>query len=125
MKRRTFLGLFAAVACLLAFSAAHAADVAGAKNRMRERVPAVDRLKIAEIVGENNRGFLELRKSADAAGKAAVEAENQDRSVVFADAAARAGSTADAVGRAFARQIAAASASGVWIQREDGSWHKK
>jgi uncharacterized protein YdbL (DUF1318 family) len=76
-------------------------------------------------VGENNRGFLELRKAGDASGSAAVAAENQDRAVVFADAAARAGSTADAVGRTFARQIAAASASGVWVQREDGSWYKK
>ncbi|MEO6245018.1 MAG: DUF1318 domain-containing protein [Opitutaceae bacterium] len=125
MKRRTFLSLFAAIACFAGAISLSAADAAGAKSRMRERVPAIDRLKIAEVVGENNQGFLELRKSGDTAGSAAVAAENQDRGVVFADAAARAGSTADAVGRTFAQQIAAASASGVWIQREDGSWYKK
>ena len=91
---------------------------------MRERVPAIDRLKLSEAVGENNRGLLEVRKpGGDAA--AIVEAENQDRVTVFADTASRAGSSADAVGRAFARQVAAASAAGVWLQREDGAWYKK
>jgi uncharacterized protein YdbL (DUF1318 family) len=125
MKRRTFLALFAAVACLAGVVSLHAADAAAAKNRMRERVSAIDGLKISEVVGENNRGLLELRKAGDAAGAAAVSAENQDRTAVFADTAARTGSTADAVGRAFAKQIAAASARGVWIQRDDGSWVKK
>ena len=125
MKRRTFLSLFVLAAAFAGIISLHAADAAGAKAGMRERVGAIDQLKIAEVVGENNRGFLELRKAGDAAGSAAVAAENQDRGVVFADTAARTGSTADAVGRAFAKQIAAASARGVWIQREDGSWIKK
>ncbi len=125
MKRRTFLALFATVACLAGALYVHAADAAGAKTRMRERVAAIDQLKLAEVVGENNRGFLDLRKAGDPAGSAAVSAENQDRATVFADTGARTGSTADAVGRAFAKQIAAASARGVWIQREDGSWVKK
>ena len=125
LQRRTFLALFAVTAFCAGALSLPAADAAGAKARMRDRVAAIDQLKIAEVVGENNRGLLELRKAGDAAGAAAVSAENQDRGVVLADTAARAGSTADAVGRAFAKQIAAASARGVWIQREDGSWVKK
>lgn len=125
MKRRPFLSLFVLAAAFAGIISLHAADAAGAKAGMRERVAAIDQLKIAEVVGENNRGFLELRKAGDAAGSTAVAAENQDRGVVFADTAARTGSTPDAVGRAFAKQIAAASARGVWIQREDGSWIKK
>lgn len=123
MKRRTFLTF-----CLFVFSlftlGARAADASEAKSRMRERVAKIDQLKLAEAVGENNRGLLELRKPGGDAG-AIVEAENRDRTAVFQDTASRTGTSAEAVGRAFAKQIAAASARGVWIQKEDGSWARK
>jgi uncharacterized protein len=113
-----FLGLFAGASLF-------AADAANdAKARMRDRVPALDRLKLAEAVGENNRGFVEVRK-AEGDAAAVVAAENADRAAVFNDTASRTGSTPDVVGRSFAKQIAAASAPGVWIQREDGNWAKK
>ncbi len=122
MKRHLFPLLLASFACLVAPAVLSAATPAEAKAHMRERVPAIDKLKLSESVGENNRGFLEARKP-DA--EAVVAAENADRAVVFADAASRAGSSADAVGRAFARQVAAASAPGVWLQSEDGKWYRK
>lgn len=121
MKLR-ILFLFAALIGLFVSTPAFADPVTDAKSRMRERVPELDRLKVAEAVGENNRGFLEVRKPE---GAGIADAENRDRATVFADTAARVGSTPDAVGRSFARQVAAASAPGVWIQREDGSWVKK
>lgn len=124
MNRRFFLFLCPLVVGLFASTSLFAAGASEAKARMRERVPAVDRLKLAEAVGENNQGFLEVRKNeGDAA--AVVAAENKDRAEVFGETAARAGSTAAAVGKTFARQIAASSAAGVWIQKEDGSWVKK
>jgi uncharacterized protein len=123
MNRRFFLLLFTALAVAVPGSL-FAADVAGAKTRMRERVPAIDQLKLAEAVGENNRGFLELRKP-DNAASSVVEAENRDRAVVFSDTASRTGGTSDAVGRTFAKQVAAASSPGVWLQAEDGRWYKK
>ena len=103
---------------------AFAADAAAAKTRMRERVPVIDQLKISEAVGETNRGYLEVRAGGGSAA-AVVAEENADRQEVFADTAARANSSADVVGRAFAKQIAAASAPGVWLQRENGQWYKK
>lgn len=125
MNRRTFLSLFTMIAALLAgVSSAWAQDVAGAKTRMRERVPTLDQLKLAEAIGESNRGYVEVRKP-DGNAAAVADAENKDRAVVFQDTAARTGSTADAVGRAFAKQVIAASAPGVWVQRDDGSWQKK
>ena len=124
MNRRFFLVLFALLAAFALPAGLSAADAGAAKSRMRERVGQIDQLKLAEVVGENNRGFLELRKQ-DNAASAVVQAENADRSAVFSDTAARTNSSPDAVGRAFAKQIAAASAPGVWVQREDGSWAKK
>lgn len=104
---------------------AFAAEAGAAKARMRERVPVIDRLKVSEAVGENNQGFLEVRGGGGGDAASVVSAENTDRQVVFADTASRTGSSAEVVGRAFAKQIAAASASGVWIQRENGQWYKK
>ena len=124
MKHRLVLLFLVAFACLMGVTASFAADSAAAKARMRERVPAIDKLKVAGVVGETNRGFLEVRKP-DSAASGVVQAENADRTALFADTAARTGSSADAVGRSFARQIAAASAAGVWLQRDDGTWYKK
>lgn len=124
MKSRFFSVLLALVACFAISPVAFAANAAQAKAQMRERVATIDKLKLAEAVGENNRGLLEVRK-AEGDAAAVVEAENRDRSAVFADTAARTGSTPEAVAKAFARQVAAASASGVWLQREDGTWYKK
>jgi len=52
-------------------------------------------------------------------------AENKDRETVYAAIAQQVGSNADQVGRARARQIAANSAPGVWIQNEAGGWARK
>jgi len=54
-----------------------------------------------------------------------VAEENSDRGVLYAEVAKRSGVSADNAGRARARQIAANSAPGVWVQKEDGSWYKK
>lgn len=116
---------FLALASVTVLSApAFADDLASAKAGMRERVPAIDKLKLAGSVGEDNRGYLAVRSPSDEAA-AVVAAENADRRIVFSDTAARTGATLDAVGRAFARQIAAASAPGVWVQRADGQWYRK
>lgn len=124
MKHRVLLLIGSLLIGLFGATSLFAAGAGEAKARMRERVPVIDQLKLAEAVGENNQGFLEVRK-AEGDAAAVVAAENKDRTEVFADTAARAGSTAAAVGKAFAKQIAAGSAAGVWIQREDGSWYKK
>lgn len=104
---------------------AQAGDVAAAKAGMRQRVAAVDQLKAAGVVGEANTGFLVVRGEGGAEAEAVVKAENADRAVVFAELAARSGGNAETAGRTFARQIAAASKPGVWLQREDGGWFKK
>lgn len=103
---------------------AQADDLTGAKAGMRERVPAIDKLKTAGAVGEDNNGRLAVRTPGAEAEKM-VAAENADRAVIFAELAKKAGGTAEAAGKQFARQMALASKPGVWLQREDGGWYKK
>ncbi len=101
-----------------------AEDLATVRARMEQRIPQIDALKTQGVLGENNRGFLEVRAAAAEADSVA-SAENTDRATVYAAIASRTGSTAENVGRARARQIAAGSAPGVWLQRENGDWYKK
>jgi uncharacterized protein YdbL (DUF1318 family) len=54
-----------------------------------------------------------------------VNAENRDRGVLYAEGARRSNTSADQVGRSRARQIAASTAPGVWIQLENGQWQTK
>ncbi|HEX2853500.1 MAG TPA: DUF1318 domain-containing protein [Opitutaceae bacterium] len=123
----SFLRLFSMIAVLaLGFvtATAHAQDLGAVKARMAERIAKVDELKAKGAIGENNRGLLEVR-AADAEAGAVVGAENSDRETVYAALAKQTGSSADQVGRARAKQIAANSAAGVWLQKEDGAWYKK
>jgi uncharacterized protein YdbL (DUF1318 family) len=118
-----FLRLFFVSAFLLVSAPlTQAQDLGSIRARMEKRVGQIDALKTQGVLGENNQGFLEVR-SGDDAGVAA--AENADRTVVYAALAKKTGATAEAVGKARAKQIAAASAKGVWVQAETGEWAKK
>lgn len=104
---------------------AFAESGADLQRRMAQRLPALDALKARELVGENNRGFAETRGAADAAAGSLVSDENRDREQVYALIARETGASPDAVGRARAKQIAANSRPGVWVQDERGHWAKK
>ena len=116
--------MLAGMAIGVGIATARAEDLGAVKARMNQRLPQIDQLKAAGEVGENNRGFVETR-GGGAEAAAVVSAENRDREAVYAAIAKQTGSNADQVGRARARQIANASAPGVWLQKDDGSWYKK
>ena len=124
MTRLRFITVFLAL-CVVAVSAFAAESAADLRRRMEQRLPAIDRLKTAEAVGENNRGLLEVRGSGGADATAVVADENRDREAVYALIAKETGASAESVGRARARQIAANSRPGVWVQDERGQWKKK
>lgn len=117
-----FITLFAAI-CMLAVTA-FAESAGDIRKRMEQRLPQIDALKAQEVVGENNRGYLEERKSA-AGSASVVSAENSDREAVYGLIAKQTGATSDSVGRARAKQIAANSRAGVLVQDESGKWVKK
>lgn len=124
MTRFRFITLFLAL-CVVAVSAFAAESAADLRRRMEQRLPAIDRLKTAEAVGENNRGLLEVRGSGGTDASAIVAEENRDREAVYALIAKETGASVESVGRARARQIAANSRPGVWVQDERGQWKKK
>jgi uncharacterized protein YdbL (DUF1318 family) len=122
MKTFSHRVLLCLALALGATSAVSAQDLDAVRSRMEQRIETIDALKKQGVAGENNRGVLEVRAGDD---KGAVAAENADRTLVYAAIAVRTGSSPEAVGRARARQIANASAPGVWVQNEKGEWFKK
>lgn len=104
--------------------AAFAENAAEIQHRMSKRLPALDDLKAKQVIGENNHGWVELRASASGADSVVAE-ENRDREQVYALIAQETGSTPDSVGKARAKQIAANSKPGVWLQDEQGRWYQK
>ncbi len=117
------LTLFAAL-CLVT-TTAFAATASDLRRQMEQRLPAIDAMKTAEAVGENNRGLLEVRPAGKADAASLVAEENRDREAVYALIAKETGATPDSVGRARAKQIAANSRAGVWVQDAGGAWKKK
>ncbi|MDP2136459.1 MAG: YdbL family protein [Candidatus Didemnitutus sp.] len=110
--------------CALSASTVLAETANDIRRRMEQRLPAIDELKAKGALGENNRGFLEVRESAGNAASVTSD-ENRDREAVYGMIAQQTGASADSVGRARAKQIAGQSVAGVWVQRENGEWYRK
>ena len=96
---------------------------ASIKDRMAERIPAINSLKNAGVVGENNRGYLEFRAAKK--DEQLVQDENNDRGIVYNAIAKKQGAPADLVGKRRAKMIEQNGKSGQWFQKDDGSWYKK
>lgn len=110
---------------LLVFTSGLAAqDLGAVRQRMADRLPKLDRFKAAGVIGENNLGLVEIRATQPDATAVTAE-ENTDRKTVYTAIARQAGASTESVGRARARQIAAGSAKGVWLQNGQGEWYRK
>ena len=118
--------LFACCAAFCLMVATLFADgAADVRRHMEQRLPMIDGLKARQIIGENNRGYVETRQPGTAQDSAILADENRDRETVYALIAQQTGQSADAVGRARAKKISANSSPGVWVQNEAGQWHRK
>ena len=124
MKKNLIFVFVIATLCGWIVPAASAQDTE-LKQRMERRLPTLDELRLRQVVGENNTGYLEVRGVTTPAEDAAVAAENADRASVYELIARRSETTKEAVGRARAKAIAAASARGVLVQDASGNWAPK
>jgi len=124
MKTRFFRFLFITLAFTGLTLAVQAEDLGAVRARMEQRLSRIDALKTSGAIGENNRGYVEVRTAGGDAANVVAE-ENRDRETVYAAIAQQAGTSAAQVARARARQIASNSAPGVWLQRDNGEWYRK
>ncbi|MBT3483298.1 MAG: DUF1318 domain-containing protein [Opitutales bacterium] len=101
------------------------AEENGIKQRILQRVGAVDELKIKALLGENNKGLLEQRAMLAPAQTKVMNEENADRKALYAILAKRLGLSVTVVGQGRAELIRKKSAPKLWIQEPSGKWLQK
>ncbi len=93
----------------------------GIKERMRSRLPAISEMKGKGLVGENNRGYLQVLPGKSAPAQI-VQAENADRREIYQAIANREDTSLEVVEKHRARQNAAKAKAGHWFQNAGGQW---
>ncbi len=90
------------------------------------RADALSDARAAGTVGERFDGYLALRDpSAPASARQLVEDINTKRRQLYNQVSTREGTTIDAVGRIYAREIVGTVPRGTWILQENGQWVQK
>ena len=112
--RRRFLSIM--VALPVAAAAALFPVAAGAQS--------LNALRASGAVGEGYDGFARVRKAGGGA-RSVVDAVNAKRRAIYAERAKEQGTTADQVGRVYARQILTKAPAGTWFLKESGKWVRK
>lgn len=123
--KRSITTLLAVLVLVFGVTPVVLADSAAAiKSRMAQRLAQVDALKQSGAVGENNQGYLTVRKGISAANAALVKAENADRKAVYQMIAAKTNASATTVGKTRAASIRKKAVKGTWVQLPDGTWRE-
>jgi uncharacterized protein YdbL (DUF1318 family) len=127
MRKYSVFYAIIALFTLLIFSVegncfAGASDI---KARMKERKPTIDMLKSENLVGENNKGYLEFVPGAAKKEAGVIAAENSDRKEVYSAIAKQQGTRGQLVGERRAVQIGQKVSPGSWLQDASGKWYKK
>jgi uncharacterized protein len=124
MTRRSLIRwwFYLCAALMLGAGSLSAQDAA---QRIRDRLPEIDALKAAGVLGENNRGLVEARTRVNEGQEALIEAENADRRELYQLVARRSGQTVEEVGQQRAVRIAQQALPGVWLQNKRGDWFQK
>lgn len=112
--RRRFLSIMVALPVVAA--AALFPVAAGAQS--------LNALRASGAVGEGYDGFARVRKAGGGA-RSVVDAVNAKRRAIYAERAKEQGTTADQVGRVYARQILGKAPAGTWFLKESGEWVRK
>ena len=112
--RRRFLSIM--VALPVAAAAALFPVAAGAQS--------LNALRASGAVGEGYDGLARVRQAGGGA-RSVVDAVNAKRRAIYAERAKEQGTTADQVGRVYARQILTKAPAGTWFLKESGKWVRK
>ena len=124
MKRKKIIAVLSILILALLITNGYASSAKEIKQRMIARLPEIKALKNKGIVGENNLGYLQFvgnkKEKADV-----VNAENNDRKLVYDAIAKQQTTTVELVGKHRAIQIANKAQAGEWLQDGSGKWYQK
>ncbi len=120
-KRLVYVGILLLCSLVFLTGGALADDV---KTRMKNRLPDIVQLKSQGLVGENSKGYL-AHVTAKKTGQNIIDAENQDRKMVYALIAKQQGVSLERVETLRASQIVKKANPGEFLQKPNGTWYKK
>ena len=100
-------------------------DAKSAQVRMKSRIKAVGQLKLTGLAGEDKQGLLSSRSKLTEKQQDLLDAENKDRSIIYAVFAKKFNVPVKQVALSRAAKIQKIAKVGTWIQAKDGSWAKK
>lgn len=95
------------------------------KERMDERLPVIVNLKSNDIIGENNKGYVDFVPKAAKEKEDIVNAENSDRRKIYSAIAKQEKISVEEVEKIRAKSIANRAKSGEWLQNAAGKWYRK
>jgi hypothetical protein len=123
-KLKAVAALWAGVFVMALFVGAESAEL---KERFLQRRPLLDKMKDQGWIGETHLGFLAFRGEAGKGeeNEKLVQAENQDRGLVYGEIAAKVNTGVVEVGKRRAVQIANLAVAGHWLQDAEGTWYQK
>jgi uncharacterized protein YdbL (DUF1318 family) len=124
MRNTLFFSSFFLIFISCTLFLATSVQSAGIKERMRDRIPAINSLKAQGAIGENSKGFLEYRTGSKPQPQL-IAGENQDRAKVYGAISKQQGAAATLVGERRAKMIRQQGQAGQWFQKPDGSWYKE
>jgi len=101
-------------------------EVQAALDNRRDRFEEFRRFKNQEIIGENNRGYVEVLVN-DKGAESLADAENRDRRVIYTTVEKQNNLTnaLETIEKVFAQVQREKAQSGDKIQTEDGQWVTK
>ena len=101
-------------------------EVKTALENRKERFEKLRVFKRDGVVGENNRGYVEVLNS-DSDARSLAERENQDRKIIYQaiEEQNHLSNAMETIGKVFAQVQRDKAAPGEKIQAEDGSWVTK
>lgn len=141
MKRRVVIFSFISALCALSVFTAPPAVTAQSKYSIKEMTPEVQAaldnrrnryevlrsLKQQGVVGENNKGYVELLAADNAEAAAVVKEENADRQIIYTTIAQQNNleDSLSTIEQVFAQVQRDKADAGDKIQAEDGKWATK
>ena len=128
MKKLQLLLPFVTLLLLPLYSLGEETSTEGAKaaqTRMKDRIKEVGQLKLSGLAGEDNKGLLASRGKLSEKQQLLMDAENKDRSIIYAVFAKKFDVSIKQVALSRAVKIHKIAKPGTWIQGKDGSWVKK
>ena len=96
--------------------------VEAAAIRRRDRRAQVQAFLAQGALGEDNRGLLSIRNSADPAAASASQAENSDREAIYQALASKNSTSVDEVRKVYAEKLRKQAPAGAPVQSPDGVW---